>query len=320
WGGAAMLAVEHSPTNRRGNLGSFPQIGVPIGLVLANGILALVTSTTTTDQLQAGEWQLPFLLNSLLIAVGAVIRNCAAESPVFEEVRQNRSQASLPLVALFRNHWKLVLLGALVFAANNAAGYMTTGGYIQSYASDGLGMDATWVLIAVVIGAVAWLITTLIGGRLADTLGRTRTYQVGFVLQLAWMFPFFALVDVASMWALILALVLFSVGLGLTYGPQSALFAEMYPTHVRYSGASISYALGAVLGGAFAPMIAQALESGTGTVYSVGVYLSAITVIGLVAAFFIKDNAGRPLGNDDQAQQEATATGAGQQTPRTTSA
>src|SRR5699024_12223170 len=100
--------------------------------------------------------------------VGAVIRSRVAESPVFEEVRHNRAQASLPIVPLFRNHWVLVLLGALVFAANNAAGYMTTGGYIQSYASNSLVMDATWVLIAVVIGALAWLVTTLLGGRLAD--------------------------------------------------------------------------------------------------------------------------------------------------------
>jgi len=319
WGGAAMLAVEHAPTHRRGFLGSFPQIGVPIGLVLANGILALVTSTMTAEQFQAWGWRLPFLFSGVLIVVGAVIRSRVAESPVFEEVRHNRAQASLPIVPLFRNHWKLVLLGALVFAANNAAGYMTTGGYIQSYASKSLGMDATWVLIAVVIGALAWLVTTLVGGRLADSLGRTRTYQIGFVLQLAWMFPFFAFINMASMWALVLALVLFSVGLGLTYGPQSALFAEMYPTHVRYSGASISYALGAVLGGAFAPMIAQALESGTGTVYSVGVYLSVITVIGLIAAFFIRDNPGRTLGIDSETQPPRRESAAGSDHPQASS-
>src|SRR5699024_10845941 len=119
WGGAAMLAVEHAPTNRRGFLGSFPQIGVPIGLVLANGILALVTWTTTSEQFHAWGWRLPFLFSAVLVVVGAVIRSRMAESPVFEEVRQSRSQASLPIVPLFRNHWKLVLLGALVFAANN---------------------------------------------------------------------------------------------------------------------------------------------------------------------------------------------------------
>lgn len=322
WGGAAMLAVEHAPTNRRGFLGSFPQIGVPIGLVLANGILALVTFTTTPDQFQAWGWRLPFLFSAVLIAVGAVIRSRVAESPVFEEVQQNRAQASLPIVPLFKNHWKLVLLGALVFAANNAAGYMTTGGYVQNYTTDNLGMDSTMVLVAVVIGALAWLVTTLLGGRMADTVGRVRTYQIGFVIQLIAIFPFFALINVGSMWALVLSLLLFSIGLGLTYGPQSALFAEMYPTHVRYSGASISYALGAVLGGAFAPMIATALESGTGTIYSVGVYLSVLTIIGLVAAFFIRDNAGRTLGSgaEDQSGAADSESASGSEHPKASSA
>lgn len=120
-------------------------------------------------------------------------------------------------------------------------------------------------------------------------------YRVGFVVQLLWMFPFFALLNTGHFGLVLLALVLYSVGLGLTYGPQAALYAEMYPTSVRYSGAAISYAIGAVLGGAFAPMIAEALESGTGSVYSVAVYLSLLTVIGLVVALVLKERTDVPL-------------------------
>src|SRR5699024_1245061 len=180
-------------------------------------------------------------------------------------------------------------------------------------------MISTVVLVAFVIDDLVWMVYNINDGRLAYGLWRTRTYQLGFVLQLAWMFPFFALINVASVWALVLSLILFSVGLELTYGPQSALFAEMYPTHVRYSGASISYALGAVLGGAFAPMIAQALESGTGTVYSVGIYLSVITVIGLIAVFLIRDNPGRPLGSDSTTQAPREESAAERERPQASS-
>lgn len=300
WSGAAMLAVEHAPSTRRGFFGAFPQIGVPIGLLLANGVLAVMTAVTTSTQFLTWGWRIPFLLSVILIVVGALIRSRVSESPVFEEVRQRRERSSMPIVPLIKHHWPVVLLGALVFAANNAAGYMTTGGYVQSYSVEELGMDRSPVLIAVMIAAIAWLCTTLLGGWLSDRYGRIRVYQVGFICQLVWMFPFFALIDTANLGMLIVSLVLFTIGLGLTYGPQSALYAEMYPTPVRYSGAAISYAIGAVLGGAFAPTIAQALESSTGSIYMVGVYLSVVTIAGLAAAFGIRDESGKPLGGDTQ--------------------
>ncbi len=295
WGGAALLAVEHAPADRRGLFGAFPQIGVPVGLVLANGVLALVAALTTPAQFLAWGWRIPFLLSAVLIVAGLVIRSRVAESPVFEEVRRTRSQAGLPLVQLFRHHWRLVVLGAIVFAANNAVGYMTTGGYVQSYAVRTLHLERSTVLAAVMISAVAWLVSTLAGGWLADRIGRLRVYRIGFVVQLLWLVPFFALLDTANVGLLIVALLLFSVGLGFTYGPQAALYAEMYPARVRYSGAAISYALGAVLGGAFAPTIAEALQSSTGTVYAVCAYLAGMTLLGLIATAALRDHRGIPL-------------------------
>ena len=294
WGGAALLAVEHAPPERRGLYGAFPQIGVPIGLLRANGVLALVSALTTPEQFLAWGWRIPFLLSVVLIVVGLLIRSRVAESPVFEEVRRTGS-APVPLGALFRERGRLVLLGALLFAANNAVGYMTTGGYVQSYAVKSLHLDSAAVLASVMASAAVWLLSTLAGGALADRYGRIRVYQVGFVLQLLWMVPFFALVNLATIPALVLALMLYAVGLGFTYGPQSALYAEMFPTRVRYRGAAIAYALGSVLGGAFAPTIAEALRTTTGTVYSIGGYLAGMTVIGLLASVFIPDRPGLPL-------------------------
>ncbi|PZG16948.1 MFS transporter, partial [Spongiactinospora gelatinilytica] len=295
WGGAALLAVEHAPADRRGLYGAFPQIGVPIGLLLANGVLAATAAITGPERFLAWGWRIPFLLSVVLIVFGLYIRTRVAESPVFEEVKKTRTQSSLPLVPLFKHHWALVIVGALLFAANNAVGYMTTGGYIQSYAVKTLHLDRTAVLAAVMISAVGWLVSTLLGGWLADRYGRLPVYRIGFVVQLAWMFPFFALINTANLALMIVALILFTVGLGLTYGPQPALYAEMYPTRVRYSGAAISYAIGAILGGAFAPTIAEALQTRTGTVYAVAVYLAAVTLIGLIATFLVKDHPGTPL-------------------------
>ncbi|MFJ9558641.1 MFS transporter [Streptomyces fuscichromogenes] len=295
WGGAALISVEHAPAGKRGRFGAFPQLGAPLGLLLANGVLALITAVTTDEQFLSWGWRIPFLLSVGLVAAGFVIRRRVEESPVYRELKDTGEQARTPLATLFRHHWPLVIAGALLFAANNAVGYMTTGGYVQAYSVNHLKIDPTTILICVMIAAVGWLASTLAGGIWSDRIGRIRVYRIGFLIQLAWMFPFFALLNTANTGLIVLALVLYSIGLGLTYGPQSALFAEMYPTAVRYSGAALSYALGAVLGGAFAPMIAEALQTSTGTVYSVGVYLAAVTLVGLTVTFFLAERRDTPL-------------------------
>jgi MFS family permease len=308
WGGAALIAVEHAPTGKRGRFGAFPQLGAPLGLLLANGILALITALTTDEQFLAWGWRIPFLLSVGLVAAGFIIRRKVEESPVYQELKESGNRARTPLASLFKHHWPLVVGGALLFAANNAVGYMTTGGYVQAYSVNHLKIDKTTILICVMIAAVSWLTSTMVGGIWSDKIGRIRVYQIGFVIQLAWMFPFFALLNTANTGLIVLALVVYSIGLGLTYGPQAALFSELYPTAVRYSGAALSYAIGAVLGGAFAPMIAEALQTSTGTVYSVGVYLLGITVVGLAVTFFMKDRKDIPFGDTATDQQDEQVT------------
>ncbi|MFI1168555.1 MFS transporter [Streptomyces sp. NPDC020801] len=304
WGGAALISVEHAPSDQRGRLGAYPQLGAPLGLLLANGALAAVTAVTTNAQFIAWGWRIPFLLSVVLIAAGLIIRQRVDESPVYQELKESGSRPRTPIAALFRHHWPLVVAGALLFAANNAVGYMVAGGYVQSYSVIHLHLAPTQILIAVMVSAVGWLVSTTAAGRWSDRLGRIRVFRIGFVIQLAWMFPFFALLNTGNIGLITLALVLYSVGLGLTYGPQAALFAELYPTAVRYSGAALSYALGAVLGGAFAPMIAQSLESSTHTVYSVGVYLAVVTVVGLAVTFVLKDRMGVSLSDAENTEQD----------------
>ena len=311
WGGAVLMAVEHAPENGRGRAGSYPQVGVPLGMLLASGTMALMTGVISPgEQFLEWGWRIPFLVSIVLIAVGYFVRRSVDESPVFEEINEQKAQTAVPILVLFKKHWPLVIIAALVFAGNNAAGYMTTGGFFQAYTTDPegpVGLERTDVLIAVAFGAAVWLVMTLVAGFLADKIGRKRTYQLGFIILAASLFPVFALVNSGSLALLYVAFGLFSIGLGLTYGPQAALYSELFPASVRFSGVSISYAIGAIVGGAFAPTIAQALVQATGGTTAVAVYLLVVVAISFTAVSMIRDRSGIDLSFRNQAEQEVGA-------------
>ncbi|MEX8058922.1 MFS transporter [Microbacterium sp. 16-032] len=309
WGGAVLMAVEHAPKAKRSLFGASPQLGVPLGLLLASGMLALMAVIAPGDAFFAWGWRVPFLLSFVLILVGYYVRKKVEESPVFVELAERKEQTRMPIVQLFRKHSLLVIIAAFVFAGNNAVGYMTTGGYIQRYATDPkgpLGLATADVLGAVTLSAVTWLIFTWLGGWLGDKIGRRNTYIIGWLSMLVAIVALFPLVNSGSIVLLTLGLMLLTVGLGLTYGPQAALYAELFPASIRFSGVSIAYALGAILGGAFAPTIATALVESTGTTVSVTVYLAIMAVLGLVATLLLRDRSGIPLGPDHEAEQEVS--------------
>ncbi|GAA1537463.1 MFS transporter [Brevibacterium picturae] len=309
WGGAVLLAVEHAEVKHRGLRGSFPQIGVSIGLILSSGVLALMTVIAPGEAFLEWGWRVPFFLSILLVAVGYWIRRGVEESPVFHEIAERKEQVTNPLGKLFKNHWLLVILASLVFVGNNAAGYMTTGGYIQNYASDSagsVGLERGPVLWAASASAVSWLIFTIVAGSVSDKIGRKNTYLLGWALLLIGIFSLFPLVNTGSIWMLFLGLVILTVGLGFTYGQQPAMYAEIFPSSVRFSGVSVSYAIGSILGGAFAPTIAKALASATGTTTSVAFYLAIMTVIALIATLLLRDRSGMPLGPDHEEEQSVS--------------
>lgn len=291
--------MEHAPTHRRGIFGASPQIGVPLGLLLSSAVMALMTWIAPGDAFQQWGWRIPFLLSVVLIVIGYYIRRNVEESPVFEELAERREASSAPIAQLFRRHAGVVILAALVLAANQSVGYMTTGGYIQRYATDPngpVGLQTGDVLWVVTASAASWLLFTLVGGFLSDRLGRRRTMIIGWVLLFAGVLGLFPLVNIGTSWSLFAGLTLLTVGLGLTYGPLSAHYTEIFPASVRFSGVSIAYAVGAILGGAFAPTIAQALVQSTGTTSSVTVYLAGMVVISLTATLLLRDRTGVPLG------------------------
>lgn len=294
WGGAALLSVEHAPVTRRGYFGAYPQIGVPVGMILATATLWILTSSMSAEAFLAWGWRVPFLFSIVLIVVGYVIRRAVEESPVFEDLVRRRKESSAPLGQLFRKNWRQVVLTALVFIGNNAAGYLLIA-FFATYTVTVLGLERPTVLLATTLASFGWLGFTLWGGRLSDTLGRVRTFQLGYLLLAVWAVPMWFLIDTGNIVWYFVALFVMTLGLGLSYGPQAALYAEMFPANVRYSGVSIGYALGAILGGAFAPMIAEALLRSTGASWTIGAYIAVAALVSLVAVSLIKEPKGVDL-------------------------
>ncbi|MBA5243305.1 MFS transporter [Corynebacterium haemomassiliense] len=306
WGSAVLLAVEHAPDNKRGLYGAGPQVGVPAGLLLSSGVLALMTIIAPGEAFMQWGWRVPFLLSVGLTVLGWWIRTGVDESPVVEEMRE--VGAHNPVGSLFKHHAGLVIAAALIFAANGTVGYMTTGGYIQNYVTDpaGLAVERGDILWAVTASAATWLCTTAFAGWVSDIIGRRRTLAIGFVVQAAGVLALFPLVNTGSLPKITAALIFLTVGLGLTYGEIGAFYAELFPASIRASGASISYALGAILGGAFAPTIAAALREATGGTAAITVYLMAATVTGFVVTLLMRERRGIPLGHEHE---EAQASG-----------
>lgn len=307
WGSAVLLAVEHAPNNKRGLYGAGPQVGVPIGLLMSSGVLSIMNTIAPGDAFLEWGWRIPFLFSIVLVIVGYVIRMGVDESPVFQEISERKdAEASNPIGILFKRYLPLVLTAALVFAGNGTVGYMTTGGYIQNYTTnpDGpIGLERGDVLNAVTLSAVTWMLSTLFAGWVSDHIGRRMTYLIGFVLQGIGAAALFPLVNTGSLGMLYLALIGLTVGLGLTYGPQSALYAELFPASIRASGVSITYAIGSVLGGAFAPMIAAALLEATGTTFAISGYLVSACIVGFICVFLLRERKGIPLGPEHEQKQ-----------------
>lgn len=286
WGGAALLTVEHAPDRRRGFFGSFPQIGVPAGMALATIFMLVLSAVLTTEQFLAWGWRIPFLSSVILIIVGYFIRRSVEESPAFEEMQELKKDSSAPLAVLFRHHWRTVLKCAMIFAANNAVGYFVIA-YFIAYGTSYVGYERTDVLGASLVGAGFWLGSTLLFGKLSDTLGRKRTFVVGYIALALWSVPMWLLIDTGSIAMFYVTVIVTGAMLGPTYGPMCALFAEMFPVKVRLSGVSIGYAIGSIIGGAFAPMLAEILYTTYGTSMAIAAYTVGITLVSLIGSLMI---------------------------------
>ncbi len=295
WGGAVLMAIEHAPPNRRGFYGSWPQTGVPAGLLLSTGVFALV-SRLPEQAFQDWGWRVPFLASVALVGVGTVIRVRLAESPAFERVKKESGPARLPLLDVLRHHRRSVLLSMGARLAENAFFYIYTT-FVLAYATEQLHVVKRTVLTAVLLAAGLDLLAIPFFGWLSDRLGRRPVYIFGAAFSALFVVPFFLLVGTGRVELIALALVLgVSVGHAAMYGPQASFFSELFGARVRYSGASLGYQLSSVLAGGLSPLIAAALLHWThGAWWGIAVYMIALASITLLSVYLAAETGREPL-------------------------
>jgi MFS transporter, MHS family, shikimate and dehydroshikimate transport protein len=285
WGGAVLMAVEHSPRGRRGFYGSWPQMGVPAGLLL--GTLAVyLFALLPEEQFLAWGWRVPFLLSIVLVGVGLYIRLAIAESPAFRQVQESNTTAPMPIIDVLRTYPKAVLIAMGLRVAENGSFYVFSV-FVLAYVTEQLGLPNSLVLAGVMIASAIELFAIPFYGALSDRVGRKPVYLGGAVFSLLFAFPFFWLVNTEVTVLIWLAIVLALVGgHAAMYGPQASFFSELFGTRVRYSGASLGYQLASVFAGGLSPFIATALLAafGYGAVALYLAFMALITIVAVVLA------------------------------------
>ncbi|OFW16847.1 MAG: MFS transporter [Acidobacteria bacterium RIFCSPLOWO2_12_FULL_67_14] len=278
WGGAVLMSVEHAPRHRRGYYGSFVALGLPAGIILSNLVFLLASTLVTPAEFAAWAWRVPFLASVVLVAVGLYVRLGLAESPVFEAALRAGAPRRLPVVDVLRTNGHTVLLAAGSYLAISALGYLVIV-YFVSYATGELGFPLTTTLGLLLVAAVAFACSILAFAVWSDRLGRQRIMRWSNAALILWALLFFPLIDTRSVLLAGVAVCGMLLAQGAYIGPQAAVFAELFPTAVRYSGVSLSLTLGTIFGGAIAPFVATALFSATGRSTLVTIYGATLAVI-----------------------------------------
>ncbi len=286
WGGAALLATENAPARKRALYGSFPQLGAPIGFFFANGTFLLLSWLLTDEQFMNWGWRIPFVFSAVLVLIGLYVRVSLHETPVFAKVAAAKKQVKVPLGTLLTKHLRVTVLGTFIMLATYTLFYIMTV-YSMTFSTAaapvGLGLPRNEVLWMLMMAVIGFGVMVPIAGLLADKFGRRSSMIVITTLIILFaLFVFPPLLGSGSP-ALVMAYLLIGLSLmGLTFGPMGALLPELFPTEVRYTGASFSYNVASILGASVAPYIATWLQANYGLFY-VGVYLAAMAALTLIA-------------------------------------
>ena len=299
WGGAVLLAVENAPPGKRAWYGMFPQLGAPIGFFLSGSVFLGLSEWLSNEQFLAYGWRIPFLASAVLVIVGLYVRLTITETPVFQEALDRRERVKVPMLAVFHDHPRTLLVGTLMSLATFVLFYLTTV-FALSWGTTALGFNRDTFLMMQLLGIMFFALTIPVSAVLAER-GRRRTLiEVTIAIGLFGliMAPLF----VAGMAGALAMMIIGQVLMGLTYGPLGTALSEQFPTSVRYTGSSLTFNLAGIFGASLAPYIATWLATNWGLAY-VGYYLSAaaaLTLVGLIAARETKDDdlstttAGRP--------------------------
>ncbi|MGI5407181.1 MFS transporter [Streptomyces chartreusis] len=295
WGGAMLMATEYAPEGKRGIYGSFVQLGVPIGVVTANTVFLLAGAFTTDSEFAAWAWRVPFLVGLLVLVLAWYIHTRVEETPEFREAEkrlaeEEKAEQSSPLRTILRDHLGTVLLAGGSFAVNTATFYIIITGVLD-YTTRELGMKKSAVLTVSLCVSLTQLVLIPAAAALSDKVGRIRVYALGAAGIALWAVPLFLLIDTGSLLWLAVGSFVASCFLSIMYGPQAALFAELFTPEMRYTGASLGYQIAAVLGGGLAPFVMVLLLEATGTSMAVSAYIIGLAVIALLSIKVLADKA-----------------------------
>src|SRR3954452_10306254 len=305
WGGAVLMTLEHGAADRRGLNSSWPQVGVPMGNLLAAGALGVLGAVMDEDAFLSWGWRLPFFLSGVLVLAGLWIRMTVAESPLFAEVERAGAKVRMPLLEVLQRHPRELLVAMAARIGTDVAFYTFTI-YSLVYLTDSVGLPRSVGLAAVLVGSACQLVLIPLFGGLSDRFGRRPVYALGAIAAAAWAFAFFPLLATGSTAVIVFAVVVALVTHAAMYGPQAAFIAELFATELRYSGASMGYQLAGVLGGGIAPIVAISLVNAFGTAYAVSVYVLAMVLLTLAALAVAPETSDRPLRRESQMAVAAT--------------
>lgn len=255
WSGSVLLSMEWGSQRRRGFFASWPQIGVPIGLILGTGAMTAISLTSAGDAFTSWGWRIPFLASLILVAVGLWVRLRVMETPLFAEIVERQEVERAPVTEVIKRHPKEIVLSALLRCSEQMPFYIFTS-FALTYIHNDLGMAQGLALGAVTAAAVLELFAIPAAGHLSDTLGRRRVYAFGSLLLALVAFPYFALLNTQIAIVVFITVMLAQLPHSIQYGPQASLISESFPTKLRYGGAGIGYQLASVIAGGPAPLLA----------------------------------------------------------------
>ena len=293
WGGAMLLVTESAPSNQRGYYGAFAQAGAPIGVILANLALIITSALVSEEFFNTWGWRIPFLASAVLILISMYIQLNLEDTKAFKALATNSDNSSnekvksSPVVEAIKRYPKRIMLAAGAFLSVQVTFYILIA-FMLAYGVSSANMERDDMLTAVLIGCAIMVPLQFMFSSYSDRNGRKGIFMLGAILSGAWAFAIFPLVDTGNFWLIVLALTFGLIFLAMMYGPQAAFFTELFSTEVRYSGATLGYQFGAIVGGAFAPTIAVKLWTDFDIVW-VSAYIAFASMLTLISVMLLTE-------------------------------
>ena len=302
WGGAMLLVTESAPANKRGWYGAYAQAGAPVGVILANLAFIGVSMSMSDEAFMSWGWRLPFLASIILIGVSLFVQLRLEDTEAFKTLKaaqdsQSHSEvaARSPIVQALKKYPRTIMLAAGAFLSVQVTFYILIA-FTVAYGlnSPTVNLSREAMLTAVLIASAVMVPTQFYFSGLSDRLGRKKVYRWGAILTGLWGFALFPLIDTGSLPLIVLGITMGLAFLGMQYGPQAAYFTELFSTEVRYSGASLGYQIGAIVGGALAPTVAVLLWNELVIIF-VSIYILLAAVLTLWSLSLLEETGGQPL-------------------------